>query len=78
MTDTVNNGALLCPACVESELPAGYGNATLTADTFSYHATGLVPGQLYTVRVSARTDRGYGAVAVASPLRLPLQVCAGW
>jgi hypothetical protein len=74
VTNTVENGALICEDCVESELPAGYGNATLNPNEFSYHAAGLVPGQLYTVRLSARNARGHGAVATSAQVRLPLQV----
>ncbi len=59
---------------MESELPSGYGNVTLSASTFSYRATGLLPGQLYTVRLSALNARGYGQVATSTQLRLPLQV----
>jgi hypothetical protein len=72
--ETVASSQLLCPSCAESELPAGYVVTEVPATTFAHHFTGLVPGEDYTVRVTAKNSRGWGTPAVHAAVRLPLQV----
>ena len=76
MTASVNPSRLVCVLCAESELPLGYGNATLQANAFSYRATGLWPGKSYAARLTASNGRGFGFANVSSLITLPLQVTA--
>ena len=71
--NTANDGALICKACRPGETPSEYGHQIVSAYTFSYKITSLVPGTSYSVRVSAGNDQGYSPVTTAVSVTPPKQ-----
>jgi hypothetical protein len=59
-------GVPLCSGCAPGETPLGYHSVSLSASTFSHRINNLVPGHAYSVRVSAKNDRGIGTELYAT------------
>jgi len=67
--------AVLCPGCALGEAPLNYSAVNVSATTFAYTVTDLVPGWEYHARVTAVTSFSLGVAVLTSPsaVVIPLQ-----